>query len=253
MPRRCPDALAIAATAPAERIARRLNAALRMRTLHGTVLRRMEHARRARRGAARTAGRRSARRSDRPGRRPRPLLSGARGRRRRARRPGRRAQRRKRCARAQRPRHRWHGDRRRLRPAHRRSAAHGARRGRALSRSAGRRARRPSRLIEGFCRASAQSRPHRRRPGAARRTLSAVRARCMPSAQRLKRMLKSLDAKGMIDPDTGLLAHDGILARPQPRGGRRGKARRRAVDRALLVRRAATAASGSTPRGSSAG
>jgi hypothetical protein len=26
--------------------------------------------------------------------------------------------------------------------------------------------------------------------------------------QRLKRMLKSLDAKGMIDPDTGLLAHD---------------------------------------------
>jgi GGDEF domain-containing protein len=27
-------------------------------------------------------------------------------------------------------------------------------------------------------------------------------------AQRLKRMLKSLDAQGMIDPDTGLLAHD---------------------------------------------
>jgi PleD family two-component response regulator len=27
-------------------------------------------------------------------------------------------------------------------------------------------------------------------------------------SQRLKRMLKSLDAKGMIDPDTGLLAHD---------------------------------------------
>jgi hypothetical protein len=27
-------------------------------------------------------------------------------------------------------------------------------------------------------------------------------------AERLKRMLKSLDAKGMIDPDTGLLAHD---------------------------------------------
>ena len=27
-------------------------------------------------------------------------------------------------------------------------------------------------------------------------------------AQRLKRMLKSLDAKGMIDPDTGLLAHE---------------------------------------------
>ena len=26
--------------------------------------------------------------------------------------------------------------------------------------------------------------------------------------QRLKRMLKSLDAKGMLDPDTGLLAHD---------------------------------------------
>jgi hypothetical protein len=27
-------------------------------------------------------------------------------------------------------------------------------------------------------------------------------------AQRLKRMLASLDAKGMLDPDTGLLAHD---------------------------------------------
>ncbi|HUE10120.1 MAG TPA: hypothetical protein VMQ54_04250, partial [Steroidobacteraceae bacterium] len=27
-------------------------------------------------------------------------------------------------------------------------------------------------------------------------------------AQRLKRMLKSLDAQGMIDPDTGLLAHE---------------------------------------------
>src|SRR6202007_900012 len=26
--------------------------------------------------------------------------------------------------------------------------------------------------------------------------------------QRLRRMLKSLDAKGMIDPDTGLLAHE---------------------------------------------
>ncbi len=37
-----PDALAIAATAPAERIALRLNAALRVRALHVTVLRRMD-------------------------------------------------------------------------------------------------------------------------------------------------------------------------------------------------------------------
>ena len=33
-------------------------------------------------------------------------------------------------------------------------------------------------------------------------------ARLHAFGQRLKRMLKSLDAKGMIDPDTGLLAHD---------------------------------------------
>ena len=38
------------------------------------------------------------------------------------------------------------------------------------------------------------------------RLLPYVRAHAF--AQRLKRMLKSLDAKGMIDPDTGLLAHD---------------------------------------------
>ncbi len=37
-----PDALAIAATAPAERVALRLNAALRVRALHATVLRRMD-------------------------------------------------------------------------------------------------------------------------------------------------------------------------------------------------------------------
>jgi hypothetical protein len=35
-----PDALTIAASAPAERIAQRFAAALRIRTLHGTVLRR---------------------------------------------------------------------------------------------------------------------------------------------------------------------------------------------------------------------
>ena len=37
-----PDALAISASVPAARIARRLTAALRIRTLHGTVLRRMQ-------------------------------------------------------------------------------------------------------------------------------------------------------------------------------------------------------------------
>ena len=31
---------------------------------------------------------------------------------------------------------------------------------------------------------------------------------CTLSAERLRRMLKSLDAKGMIDPDTGLLGHE---------------------------------------------
>jgi len=38
------------------------------------------------------------------------------------------------------------------------------------------------------------------------RFLPYVRAHAF--SQRLKRMLKSLDAKGMLDPDTGLLAHD---------------------------------------------
>ncbi len=38
------------------------------------------------------------------------------------------------------------------------------------------------------------------------RFLPYVRAHAF--GQRLKRMLKSLDAKGMVDPDTGLLAHD---------------------------------------------
>ncbi len=103
------------------------------------------HARLARRGVARTAGGRSARRSQRAGRRTRPLLSGFVGRGRRARRRGRRAVRRERGARAQCARHRRHGDRRRFWPEDRRSLADRARRGRALSRSAGRRARRSSR------------------------------------------------------------------------------------------------------------
>jgi hypothetical protein len=41
---------------------------------------------------------------------------------------------------------------------------------------------------------------------AAERLLPYVRLHAF--GQRLKRMLKSLDAKGMLDPDTGLLAHD---------------------------------------------
>ena len=64
------------------------------------------------------------------------------------------------------------------------------------------------------------------------RFLPYVRAHAF--GQRLKRMLKSLDAKGMLDPDTGLLGPRSVLARPQPRRRRRRKARRRFVDRALL-------------------
>ena len=58
--------------------------------------------------------------------------------------------RRERGARAQCPRHRRHGDRRRFRPEDRRSLADRARRRRALSRSAGRGARRPPGVIEPF-------------------------------------------------------------------------------------------------------
>ncbi len=48
---RVPDALAIAANAPAERLVRRLTTALRIRTLHGTVLRRIRTLDLARRAA----------------------------------------------------------------------------------------------------------------------------------------------------------------------------------------------------------
>ena len=86
-------------------------------------------------------------------------------------------------------------------------APDGARRGRALSRSAGRRARRPPRLVEEFCRTLPNL--DRIAEGPDRlvaRFLPFVRLHAF--GQRLKRMLKSLDAKGMIDPDTGLLAQE---------------------------------------------
>ena len=140
-----PDALAIPANAPAdapgapaEHGAARAHAARHRLAPH-------PHAHLARRAGAGLGDERSARRGQRARRRTRPLLSGAFGRGRRARRRGRRALRRERGARAQCPRHRRHGDRRRFRPENRRGAVDRARRGRALSRPAGRRARRPSR------------------------------------------------------------------------------------------------------------
>ena len=73
---------------------------------------------------------------------------------------------------------------------------------------AGRHARRPSGFGRAVRRASAQSRAYRRRTGASGRALSAVRAPACVRRSGFARMLKSLDAKGMIDPDTGLLAHE---------------------------------------------
>ncbi len=70
--------------------------------------------------------------------------------------------------------------------------------------------------------------------------------------QRLKRMLKSLDAKGMIDPDTGLLAHDAFwrdLNRAVDDAEKRGVG----LSIARFSFDAATAASASMRRGSSAG
>ena len=108
-------------------------------------------------------------------------------------------------------------------------------------------------VVEQFLRTLAQSRPHRRKGRSGWSSAFCRSCACTRSAQRLKRMLKSLDAKGMIDPDTGLLAHDGVLARSQPRRGRRGKARRRACRSRAFRSSAAIAASASTPRGWSAG
>src|SRR5579863_6124391 len=169
-----PDALAIAANASPQRLVRRLATALRIRSLHGTVLRRMRTL--TSRGEQNTGivDRRSARRSKRAGRRTRTRLSGPFGRGRRAGRRGRRAFRRERGARAQRPRHRRHGDRRRLQPENRRGFIDRGRRGRALSRSAGRGARRSSVRDRAVCHRDRQSRTHRRRPATAGRTLPAL-------------------------------------------------------------------------------
>ena len=98
---------------------------------------------------------RQSRSRDRAVRGPRPLLSGARGRGRRAGRADRRHERGDGRAFSQIPRHRGHRHRRRLSAAGGRGAADGAGRGRALSRPAGRRARRPG----GERRPAAQSDP----------------------------------------------------------------------------------------------
>ena len=118
-----PGALPIGLDDPAARLVARLRSALRIRTLHATVLRR-----------ARADGAPAvtlpppyapdhARRRDRALRRARQFLSGAVGRDRRARRSDRRAERRDRGALSRRPRHRGRRHRRRAWPARGRGAA----------------------------------------------------------------------------------------------------------------------------------
>ena len=247
-----PDALAMSASAPAAAIARRLAAASRIRALHGTVLRRTETLGLARRAGSRHADQRSARGSDRAGRRPRPLLSGSHGRRRRARRPGRRTQRRERGARAQRPRHRRHGGRRRFQPARGRGAVDRARRGRALSRPAGRRARRPAQHRRGVLRAAAQSRTHRRRPRPPGRALSALRApACLrPAAQAHAQIARRQRHDRSRAPGCSPTKYSGAISTApstMPKSAASG-CRSRASPSS-----AATAASASMPRGWSAG
>ena len=202
-----PDALAIAATAPAERIALRLNAALRVRALHVTVLRRMDTL--AARGEALpelpdgdpldeatvlVAGRG----------RSYPALAVAIGE--QVGLVGALSV--ESAARALNARDidgMVIGDG--FGPSIVEALIDRARRGRALSRFAGRRARRPSRASSSRCHRLANL--ERIAEGPQRlvdRFLPYVRAHAF--GQRLKRMLKSLDAKGMLDPDTGLLAHE---------------------------------------------
>ena len=54
--------------------------------------------------------------------------------------------------------------------------------------------------------------------------------------QRLKRLLKSIESKGMIDPRTGLLTPRCVRPRSRPRHRRCRRARRRPLGRAVLVR-----------------
>ena len=66
------------------------------------------------------------------------------------------------------------------------------------------------------------------------RLLPLVRLQAFES--HLKRMLKSLETEGVVDPETGLLARNRVLARSRTRrAGGRGR-RQRAFGRALLVR-----------------
>ena len=88
-----PFALAIDAGRPLERLVARLNASLRVRALHETILRRVEVGDRCRRRRAQTTDPRCPRRRDRADRRPRCALSRPQRRRRRACQHGRRVQR----------------------------------------------------------------------------------------------------------------------------------------------------------------
>ncbi len=113
------------------------------------------------------------------------------------------------AARALKPaRHRRHGDRRWVRPAAHRGAADRAGRRCALSRPAGRGRLRPAR------RWSSRSPPTCPISNVSPKAPQRVVERFLPFVrlhafgERLRRMLKSLDAKGMIDPDTGLLGHE---------------------------------------------
>ena len=123
------------------RLVPRLRAALRVRALHATVLRRAEELA-ERSDAPDMPETRSDRGRDRAGRRARTRLSGADRRGRRAHGPDRRALDRDRAQLSRRARHRRRGDRRRLQPLGRRGFHGGARRRSALARPAGDRAAR---------------------------------------------------------------------------------------------------------------
>ncbi len=129
-------------------------------------------------------------------------------------------------------RHRRRRDRRRARSARGRGAADGAGRGRALPRPAGRRCSTiPASTTNGCPISSAST--------AIRPAWSSASCRwcaCTRSKAHLKRTLKSLETEGVIDPETGLLGATRVLARSRPRGcGSRGW-RPCAFGGALLVR-----------------
>ena len=158
-------------------IAARLSAALRARTLHGSVLRRAATGADRRPSASGCAAQRSARRRHRDRRRTRTRLSRSFGRHRRTCRRDRHAQHRNRGALSQGARYRRPGVRRRIWPAQYRSLPDRRERGHPLSRSADRRAGRQ-------CHAARRRIPeyrHGHGPCPPRRAHPALSCGCMPS------------------------------------------------------------------------